>query len=204
MPKGAQECRGSASRSSPACRRASRCRGNARARRRCGDPRGSGAGRTRRSERRSPARESPLSSYSCVSRLSGPTPKPRLGISARAKHDVHLMRAQHVHDREQRADLHVRQRFLHRLARRGVLHRLAVLHESGRHGPEAAPRLDRALAEQDLAFHVDHAAGDDARILVVDGRRRPCRRSAAGDRRRESCSATGWPQAEQNFMRTRA
>jgi hypothetical protein len=84
---------------------------------------------------------------------------------------VHLVGAQHAHDREQRADLHVRQRFLHRLACRGLLHRLAVLHEAGRHRPEAVPRLDRALAHQDPAVvHLDDAAGDDARILVVDRR----------------------------------
>jgi hypothetical protein len=73
-------------------------------------------------------------------------------------------------DREQRADLHVGERFLHRLACRPVLHGFAVLHESGRHGPEAVARLDRPFAHEDLAVHVDDAPGNDLRILIVDRR----------------------------------
>src|SRR4029078_4472531 len=38
------------------------------------------------------------------------------------------------------------------------------------HRPEAVPRLDRTLAHHDAAVvDLDDAAGDDARIVVVDG-----------------------------------
>ena len=46
---------------------------------------------------------------------------------------------------------------------------LAVLHESRRQGPVAQARLDGAPAQQDLGAVDRQAAGDDARILVVDG-----------------------------------
>ena len=120
-------------------------------------------------------------------------------LRPRAKHDVHLVRTHHVDDREQRADSHVRQRFLHGLARSRLLYCFAVLHEAGRNGPEAVPRLDGALAQQDLAFHLDDTAGDDARVLIVNRAARradvPRQVIAFGN-----LELDGWPQAGQNFM----
>ena len=62
---------------------------------------------------------------------------------------------------------HLRQRLLAGLALGRVLHRLAEFHEAGGMRPVAAARLDGAAAEQDAARMLDHAAGDDARILVM-------------------------------------
>jgi hypothetical protein len=111
--------------------------------------------------------------------------------------------AQHADDREQRADLHVRERFLHRFAGRGLLHGLAVLHEAGGDGPEAVPRLDRPLAHQDPAVYFDDTAGDDR----ADSRSESCRSAVQTARGRWSPSgtfiSTGWPQAGQNFIEWR-
>jgi hypothetical protein len=63
----------------------------------------------------------------------------------------------------------VGQRFLHGFTGCRVLYRLAVLHEARGRGPEPVSRLDGPLAQQDLAFVLDHAARDDARVFVVDG-----------------------------------
>ena len=75
---------------------------------------------------------------------------------------MHLVGAQHAHEREQRADFHVRQRFFLALARGALLQGLAVLHETRRDGPVAEARLDGALADEDPALVLGHAAHDDA------------------------------------------
>ena len=122
--------------------------------------------------------------------------------AARAEHHVHLVRVQHVHDREQRADLDVARSASSSDSRRApVLRRLAVLHEAGGDRPEAVARLDRAPAQQDAALVFRHAADDDLRILVVN------RAAAVADvarqviaGRRPECRRRGRI-AEQNFIR---
>ena len=106
-------------------------------------------------------------STSATSRLSGPGAELRLGEPG-AEENMHLARAQHVRDRQQRADLHPRQSFLVALARRALLQRLAVFHEAGGNRPVAEPRLDRAPADEDAALVLRHAADHDLGILIVD------------------------------------
>src|SRR5260370_14843635 len=87
--------------------------------------------------------------------------------------------------------MEARQRFLVRLAGRGLLQRLAVLHEASRDRPIAKTRLDRATAEQDPALMLRNAADDQARVLVVNraaavtdvARQVIARRNAQRDRR---------------------
>src|SRR3954453_11866322 len=83
--------------------------------------------------------------------------------------DMHLMRLQSVHDRQQRTDLDLRQCFFVSLAGGTLLKGLAVLHEPRRHRPEAAPRLYTPTTQQNLPVIVRHATDDDPGILVVDG-----------------------------------
>ena len=68
------------------------------------------------------------------------------------------------------------------LARRAFLERLAVLKIAGRQGPEAAPRLDGAAAEQHTLTLGQHGANDDLRIAVRDKTARVRKRRAAGCR----------------------
>src|SRR5580658_4506568 len=86
----------------------------------------------------------------------------------RPKIDVHLPCMQHVGDRQQRTDLNLRLRFLHRLACGGALQGLAVFHEAGGGSPVAASWLDGALTQQYLALPFRHAADHHARILIMN------------------------------------
>ncbi|MNY38524.1 hypothetical protein D3C86_1731580 [compost metagenome] len=52
---------------------------------------------------------------------------------------------------------------------RGLLQGFAVLHKAGRQGPVTAPRLDGAPAQQYALAPHRQAAGNDARVLVVNG-----------------------------------
>src|SRR5688572_32293006 len=90
-----------------------------------------------------------------------------------AEHHVHLLGMQHVHDGTQAADLDPGQGLFVALAGGGLLQGLADFHEAGGDGPEAAPRLDGAAANQDAAFVLGDAPGDQLGIAIVG-------RSAAG------------------------
>jgi hypothetical protein len=81
---------------------------------------------------------------------------------------VYLLRSQNVYDRQQRADLDLRQSLFVGLASGTLLKGFAVLHESGGHGPKAAPRLDTASAQEDLSLVVSDAPDDEPGVLVVD------------------------------------
>ena len=80
---------------------------------------------------------------------------------------MNLVGTRHVHHREQRAYLDPGEGFFMALARGGCLHGLAILHETGRHGPISQPRLDGALAEQNLVLPLGHAAEHQQWVLVV-------------------------------------
>ena len=75
----------------------------------------------------------------------------------------------HVHHREERADLHARERLFHGFAGSRCHEGLAVLHEARRDRPEAAPRLDGPPAQQDPSFPLGYAARHPLGIGVVDG-----------------------------------
>jgi len=84
-----------------------------------------------------------------------------------AKHDVHLVCMDDADDRQQRAHLDRRPRLFVAFARGGRLQGFAVLHESGRYGPIAEPRLDGAAAQENPALPLGHASQHQQRILVV-------------------------------------
>src|SRR3972149_5929529 len=86
-----------------------------------------------------------------------------------AEHHMHLPRMQHMNDRYDAADLDARQRLFPALAGSRLLQGLAVLHEAGRNRPEPAARLDPPPAKQDPTIMLRHTAGDQFRILVMDG-----------------------------------
>src|SRR5665213_303276 len=58
---------------------------------------------------------------------------------------------------------------LQRLTGGRLLHGLPVLHEPGRKGPIAQAWLDGPAAQQDAPVVVRDTAGDDPRVLVVNG-----------------------------------
>lgn len=87
---------------------------------------------------------------------------------ARPEHHVDLADVGQADHRVEIVDVDARARLLERLARRALLERFAVLHESRGEGPQAAPRFDRAAAEQDLLAGGHEAADDDLRIAVED------------------------------------
>src|SRR6185312_8887656 len=87
---------------------------------------------------------------------------------AGAKGHVYLRGVQQVRDRQQRADLHARQRLFERFACGRLRERLANLVEARRECPVASPRIDGALAEQDATVPFRDATHDDARVLIMD------------------------------------
>lgn len=57
----------------------------------------------------------------------------------------------------------------HGLARSGLFRRFAVFHEAGRQGPQPVAWLDSAPAQQQAVIPDGYAAGDDLRVLVMNG-----------------------------------
>ena len=84
-----------------------------------------------------------------------------------AEHGDHLVVFRQVVDAEQRQFIDCGHGFLERLARGGLLDRLARLDVSARQRPEAERGLDGAAAQQHLALPFGDAAGDDPRIAEM-------------------------------------
>ena len=86
----------------------------------------------------------------------------------RGEEQVHLAGIDHVHRREQVADLNLGTGFLPGLAGSTLGLGFSEFHEAGRHRPVAVARFYRALAQQDFAVFFGDAADHHERILVVN------------------------------------
>ena len=128
----------------------------------------SGAARIRCWGTRARARESRAPSNSCVSRLSCADaevgrPQPR------AEKHVHLVGVQHVHDRAAGCRSRRARALPPSHSRAAACSSVSPfsMNPAG-NGPVAAPRLDGALADQDAALVLGHAAHHELRVPVVD------------------------------------
>ena len=86
-----------------------------------------------------------------------------------AKHQVHLTDVQQRIKTVQGRILGYGVGFFARLAHRRRDRRFAVLHKSGRQRPQAITRFDSPPAQQHPPLPFQNTAGDDLRVLVVNG-----------------------------------
>ncbi len=91
------------------------------------------------------------------------------GAHRSAEDHMNLADARQAQHRMQRRDLHVSMGFFHGFANRGLLRALPDFHKACGKGPMAEARFDGPPAEQDFAFPLGNAAGDDFWIDVMDG-----------------------------------